>query len=86
MAKKPLTEQEQKGVVKRVVNAIFAAVANKKMATLQKQMMKDPQFKASVERLEKLRDEIEAHFEETFKKDPHYADFKANFDRTWGNK
>lgn len=79
MSKKTLTEQEQ-GVIKKAVNAIFAAVATKKMATLQKQMMKDPKFKDSVEKLAKIRDDIEKHFAEDFKTDPHYADFKKNYD------
>lgn len=82
MAKKSLTEAEQKGVVKKVVNAIFNAVANKKTTALEKRMMKDPEFKASVERLEKLRDELETHFEKTVYNQPGYEDFSAWYEKS----
>ena len=82
MNKKPLNEAEQKNVVTKVVNAIFSAIANKKTAALQKRMMKDPEFKASVKRLEELRDELEKHFEKNVYGKPGYEDFSSWYEKS----
>jgi len=70
-----LTEEET-NVVRKAVNAIFSAVSNRRMKALEKVLMKDADFKASIERLEKARDEMETKLQKTVYKRKGHADFE----------
>ena len=70
-----LTEEET-NVVRKAVNAIFSAVANRKTKALEKVLMKDADFKASVVRLEKARDEMETQLQKTVYKRKGHDDFE----------
>jgi hypothetical protein len=86
MAKKPLTEAQTDNIITRGISAIFSAVANRKTAALKKKLMKDPEFKASVEKLEKLRDEFDTRFKEKYKTAPGQKEFENWWEDMWNKK
>jgi len=71
MSKKPLNE----GLTERVLTAIWTALLSGKRDKLLKKLERDPEFKASVERLAKIQKEIESTIVARQKKDPRYAEF-----------
>ena len=85
MSKKPITEAKD-GIINRGISAIFTAVANKKMDILKKTLMKDPEFKSSVEKLASLRDEFDEKFKKKYKNAPGQKEFESWWDEMWNRK
>jgi len=70
MSKKPINE----GIVERALTAIWSALLAGKKDRLMKSLERDPEFKASVERLAKLQKELQDYMDEK-KKTPEGAEF-----------
>lgn len=85
MTKKNINESKD-NIISRGISAIFNAVANKKMDVLKKRLMKDPEFKKSVEQLAKLRDEFDEMFNERYRNRKDQAEFEQWWNSMWNKK
>ncbi len=72
MSKQPLNE----GIIVRTLDAIWTALLANKKERLLKALQKDPEFQASVERLDKAQKDLQKYVEEKQKKSSKYGEFE----------